>query len=83
MLFKEVVDLWEKDNSQTKTISQFRGKIKKYLKNNMNMTIDEALDENKLFDFIFADDKQSARGKYSALYNIYKYTNEKIMLITI
>lgn len=80
MLFKEVVDLWEKDNSQTKTIGQFKGKIKKYLKANMNMTIDEALDENKLFDFIFADDKQSARGKYNALYNICKYINEKILL---
>lgn len=80
MLFKEVVDLWEKDNSQTKTVSQFKGKIKKYLKSNINMTIEEALDENKLFDFIFADDKQSAKGKYNALYNICKYTNEKILL---
>lgn len=80
MLFKEVVDLWEKDNSQTKTISQFRGKIRKYLKADINMTIDEALNENKLFDFIFADDKQSARGKYNALYNICKYTNKEILL---
>lgn len=80
MLFKEVVDLWEKDNSQSKTINQFRGKIRKYLKTDVNMTIDEALNENKLFDFIFADDKQSAKGKYNALYNICKYANEKILL---
>lgn len=80
MLFREVVDLWEQDNSETTTIVQFRGKIRKYLKSNFNMTIDEALNENRIFDFIFADDKQSAKGKYNALYNIYKYTNEKILL---
>lgn len=80
MLFKEVVELWEKDNSQTKTIGQFKGKIRKYLKSDINMTIDEALNENNLFDFIFDDDEQTAKGKYNALYNIYKYTNEKILL---
>lgn len=80
MLFKEVVESWEKDNWGSTTITQFRGKIKKYLNLNFNMTIDEALNETRLFYFIFADDKHSAKGKYNALYNIYKYTNEKILL---
>lgn len=80
MLFKEAVDLWEKDKSQNQTIIAHRGKIKKYLSTNKNMTIDEALNENNLFDFIFASDKQTAKGKYNALYNICKYINDKILL---
>lgn len=79
MLFREVVDLWEQENSERKTVGQFRGKIRKYLKSDINMSIDEAFNENRIFDFVFADDKQSAKGKYNALYNIYKYTNEKIL----
>lgn len=52
MLFKEVVESWEKDNWGSTTITQFRGKIKKYLNLNFNMTIDEALNETRLFYFI-------------------------------
>ena len=81
LLNSDVLELWIKHITSS-SITQYRGKVKKYVNKNNNVEIIEALDEERLFDFIFMEDGKSAIPKYNAIQNFYCFVYKEILNIS-
>lgn len=79
ILDNKLYEKWEKSVSGSGTINQYRPKVREYVNDNSGVELNQALSEERLFDFIFKYTDKSAKARYNAIKNFYLYIYTNIL----